>query len=66
MASHWLASGIKPKAVSERLGARQCGIYLAGICPCFAHALPNQQGEGAERVAGVILGKQALNDTCIE
>ena len=51
MATHWLASGINPKVVSERLGHASVAFTLQ----IYAHALPNQQAEGAEQAARMLL-----------
>lgn len=51
MATHWLASGINPKVVSERLGHASVAFTLQ----VYAHALPNQQAEGAEQAARMLL-----------
>lgn len=51
MATHWLASGINPKVVSERLGHASVAFTLQ----IYAHALPNQQAEAAERAARELL-----------
>ncbi len=54
MATHWLASGINAKVVSERLGHASVAFTLQ----VYAHALPNQQAEGAERAAQYLLGRE--------
>ncbi len=54
MATHWLASGINPKVVSERLGHASVAFTLQ----VYAHALPNQQAEGAERAARILFAKE--------
>ncbi|MCL5972345.1 MAG: tyrosine-type recombinase/integrase, partial [Firmicutes bacterium] len=54
MATHWLASGINPKVVSERLGHASVAFTLQ----VYAHVLPNQQADAAERVARDLMGSQ--------
>ena len=51
MATHWLASGISPKVVSERLGHATVAFTLQ----VYAHVLPNQQAEAAEKMASQLL-----------
>lgn len=51
MATHWLASGINAKIVSERLGHAS----VAFTRQVYAHALPNQQADVAERIARELL-----------
>ncbi|AEJ40798.1 Phage integrase [Sulfobacillus acidophilus TPY] len=53
MATHWLASGISPKVVSERLGHASVAFTLQ----VYAHALPHQQAEAAEYMAARLLGR---------
>lgn len=58
MATHWLASGINPKVVSERLGHASVAFTLQ----VYAHALPNQQAEGAQQVAKYFFGEKLRSD----
>jgi hypothetical protein len=51
MATHGLAEGISPKVVSERLGHSSVAFTLQ----VYAHALPNQQAEAAEKMATQLL-----------
>ena len=55
VATHWLANGINPKVVSERLGHASVAFTLQ----VYAHALPNQQAEGAELAARHLFGDGA-------
>lgn len=59
MATHWLASGISPKVVSERLGHSSVAFTLH----VYAHVLPNQQAEAAERVVSVLLDDEFINSS---
>lgn len=59
MATHWLASGISPKVVSERLGHSSVAFTLQ----VYGHVLPNQQAEAAERVAATLVDDEFINSS---
>ncbi len=59
MATHWLASGVSPKVVSERLGHSSVAFTLQ----VYGHVLPNQQAEAAERVAAALLNDEFINSS---
>ncbi len=52
MATHWLASGVNPKVVSERLGHSSIAITLG----LYGHALPHMQAEAAEAMDTTLVG----------
>ena len=59
MAAHWLAAGISPKVVSERLGHSSVAFTLQ----VYGHVLPNQQAEAAEQVADTLLEGKFINSS---
>lgn len=55
MASTWLAAGVHPKVVSERLGHANIQVTLT----TYAHVMPGQQAAAASTMAQVMLGRPA-------
>lgn len=52
LATHWLASGIPVKVVTERLGHSSVAITLE----LYAHVLPNMQAAAAAQMEAALLG----------
>ena len=52
MATFWLANGVQPKVVSERLGHANVNITLQ----VYGHVLPNMQAEAADALDGAFFG----------
>ena len=55
MATFWLANGVQPKVVSERLGYANVTITLQ----VYGHLLPNMQAEAANTLDGAFVGDSA-------
>jgi len=55
MATFWLANGVQPKVVSERLGHANVNITLQ----VYGHVLPNMQAEAANALDGAFFGDPA-------
>lgn len=53
LATTWLAAGVPVQVVSERLGHASIAITLQ----LYAHVLPNQQAEAAERIDSLLTSR---------